>query len=157
MRLFRSTKWLPGASPRCPIQEHPPPSPFPPDSLHVDHCRLRPRSLLPRPHPHCLQLRLLLLSTALSLPSQSSLSTPTPLISGRKPNLLLHSESTGAPWKALPQPRAPVNMLVCPCLQLSSPDLCSQLERPLILKRFLGPSLLKNHWTGQAGGKESLL
>ena len=146
---------------RCqPQMSHPgepPPSPFPPDSLRVDHCCLLPRSLLPRPHPHCLQLRRLLLSTALSLPSPSSLSTPTPLISGRKPNLLLHSESAGAPWKAPPQPRAPVNTCVCPCLQFSSPHLCSQLEHPLVLKGFLGPLLLKNHCTGHAGGKESLL
>lgn len=38
VRLLLSTKWLPGASPRCPIQEHSPPSHFPPDSLCVDRC-----------------------------------------------------------------------------------------------------------------------
>ena len=112
------------------------------------------------PAPHYLQLRCLLLSTALSLPSPSSLSIPTPLISGRQPNILLSPESAGALWKAAPRPHAPVNMCVCPCLQLLSPGgpcLCSHRESPLVPKGFLGPSLLKNHWTGQAGGKESLL
>ena len=111
---------------RCqPQMSHPgepPPSPFPPDSLRVDHCCLLPRSLLPRPHPHCLQLRRLLLSTALSLPSPSSLSTPTPLISGRKPNLLLHSESAGAPWKAPPQPRAQVQSWAAGRVRLRCPQ-----------------------------------
>ena len=117
----------------------------------------QPRAL---PAPHYLQLRCLLLSAALSLPSPSSLSIPTPLISGRQPNVLLYPESAGAPWKAAPRPHAPVNMCVCPCLQLLSPGGCclhSHRERPLVPKGFLGPSLLKNHWTGQAGGKESLL